>query len=186
MSSKNKTGLFLVFVSLAAATRLFPNVMPPNVSPLASIALFGSTFFGRKYLAILVPLIVLFLSDLFLNNIVYSAYYEGFTIFSPNSILVYLAFLLIALIGFGVLKKVTGTRVLGGTILATITFFLITNFGSWLYLPNYSKDLTGLFQSYVAGLPFLQNSLLGNLFYSGVFFGLYQVVNARNTSKATA
>ncbi len=185
MSSKNKIALFALFIGLAAATRLFPSVTPPNVSPMASIALFGSAFFGRKYLAIILPLAVLFVSDLFLNNVVYTAYYDGFTFFSLYSIPVYTAFLLIALLGFGVSKKITGTRVLGGTILATILFFLVTNFGSWLTLP-YTKDLTGLVEAYTAGLPFVRNSFLGNLFYSGVFFGLYQMVNLYNPSNVTA
>jgi hypothetical protein len=37
----------------------------------------------------------------------------------------------------------------------------------------YTRDLSGLAQAYVAGIPFLRNSLLANIFFSYlVFYGL--------------
>ena len=37
----------------------------------------------------------------------------------------------------------------------------------------YPHTLAGLAESYVAGLPFFRNTLVGDLFFTGVIFGTY-------------
>ncbi len=171
MLSKKNTGIIALIIFVAAATRLLPH--PPNMTPVSAMALFGGAYFGKKYLGILIPFLALFLSNLVLDNVIYAQYYDGFVLFTPNTWAVYGSIALIALLGMGLLKKVTFSRVLIGALSATAIFFLITNMGSWLANPMYTKDFNGLMQSYVAGLPFLRNSLIGNLAYSGVLFGIY-------------
>jgi len=39
----------------------------------------------------------------------------------------------------------------------------------------YPKDLSGLAACYVAGIPFFQNTLFGDLFYSAVLFGTFEL-----------
>ena len=61
---------------------------------------------------------------------------------------------------------------LGGAVLVgAVQFFLITNFGAWLFLNSYPKTLGGLVACYVAGVPFFWNTLAGDMFFSGVLFG---------------
>ncbi len=55
--------------------------------------------------------------------------------------------------------------------MGSFSFYLITNFGVWLMGNYYPKNAAGLLESYIAGLPFLQNAILGDLFFSGVMFG---------------
>jgi len=184
MFAKKNTGIIALLIFMAAATRLLPH--PPNMTAFGAMALFGGAYYGKKYLAILIPILALFLSNLFLDNVVYAKYYDGFVLFSPNSLWVYGSIALIALLGMGLLKKVTMPKVIVGALSATAIFFLITNFGSWLSNPIYSKDFTGLIKSYVAGLPFLTNSLIGNLVFSAALFGIYQLAFANKGEKAIA
>ncbi len=40
----------------------------------------------------------------------------------------------------------------------------------------YPQTAEGLMQAYVAGIPFFQNSLLGNLVFAAVIFGGYHLL----------
>jgi hypothetical protein len=51
-------GASLIFI--AALSRLLPH--PPNVAPIAAMALAGGVYFERRF-ALLIPLIALFVSD---------------------------------------------------------------------------------------------------------------------------
>jgi hypothetical protein len=50
---------------------------------------------------------------------------------------------------------------------------LLSNFGVWAAGTMYPKTIEGLMACYVAGIPFLKGTLLGDLFYSGVLFGAF-------------
>jgi len=47
------------------------------------------------------------------------------------------------------IKHFKFTEILVTGLTSSICFFLITNFGAWLTLEMYEKNLAGLFQSYV-------------------------------------
>ncbi|MFN0013168.1 MAG: DUF6580 family putative transport protein [Saprospiraceae bacterium] len=160
----------IVLVILAALTRLLPH--PHNFTPIAAIGLFGAAVFERRWLAFLMPFAALFLSDLFLNNIIYAQYYDGFVWFTSGWI--YLAFALVALIGrSSLLNKVSVKNVAMASLSASLSFFLVTNFSVWLESTLYPKTLGGLAACYTAGLPFFTNTVLGDLFFSAVLFGGY-------------
>jgi hypothetical protein len=141
------------------------------------MALFGAAYLSRKWLAVFIPLLALWISSVILDNTIYAAYYEGFVWFSNG--LVYLALLAIVGLGMLTLKKITPARLFGVSLSASLLFFLVTNFGSWMSMPIYTKDFSGLLQAYAAGLPFLRDTLLGDLFYVGGLFGAYETLKAR-------
>lgn len=170
-----RTGLLALIILLAAASRLVPH--PYNVTPIGAMALFGAAHFSRRYLAILLPLAAMWLSDLALNNIVYAEYYDGFVWFGAS--LVYFSFALIALLGLVSLRRFSWGRLLGASLGGSVLFFLVTNFGVWLSDPVYPKNITGLILCYTAGLPFFGNTLLGDLFYCGVLFGSFAWLERR-------
>lgn len=167
----NRFFMLTAMVLLAAASRLLPH--PPNFTPLAAMALFGATYFKRSWMAWLVPFAGLYLSDLVLNNLVYAQAEASFS-FGVYWV-VYLAFGLIVLLGFLALRqqKLRVPRLLGVGLGATLLFFLITNFWSWYSDPFnvYPDNIAGLLLSYEMGLPFLLNSLLGNLVFGALLFG---------------
>ena len=165
-------GVILGIIVLAAASRF---ISPFNFSPIGAIALFGAAHFSKKVWALVVPLASLWVSSLILDNVFYAQYYDSFQWFSNP--FVYLGFALMTVLGLGLLKKVNVATVFGSALAGTVVFFLVTNFGSWLEMPQlYSRDFTGLLASYTAGLAFVQSTLIGNLVYSGLLFGAFELM----------
>lgn len=148
----------LLIILFAVAIRLLPH--PPNVAPIAAMALFGGVYLNKKY-ALIVPLVAMFISDIFLG-------------FYPEIIFVYGSFFLIGLIGLWLRNHKTFRNVIFASIGSSILFFLITNFGVWLMGSMYEKSFAGLLEAYIMGLPFFRNTLLGDLGYVGLFFGSYE------------
>jgi len=142
MNKRNIT--ILSMIVLAVITRLLPH--PPNVAPITGMALFAGYSFSDKRMAFLLPLLCMFITDLFL----------GFHIIMP---FVYLSFMMISYIGINS-KKIGNGTILGSSLL----FFLVTNLGVW-YL-GYPNTLAGLVSCYTLALPFFVNTIIGDLFFS--------------------
>ncbi len=172
-----KFGALIALIIVVALARLIPNM--PNFSPMAAIALFCAAHFNKLWKAILVTLLATFVSDVILNNTIYSSMNNGFTFFYDGFILQYIAYAVIALMGSTFFTSINKTKVIGGSLATTLVFFIISNFGAWISLPFYSKDIAGLMSSYAAGLPFLKNTLLSDLFYTSLLFGAYYLLQNR-------
>lgn len=180
---KNILVLSLLII-VAALTRIVPHSY--NFTPIAGMALVGSAYFHRKILAFLIPVLALYVSDFILNNTIYSSFYPdnaGLIFITDFMIFTYGAMLLTVLLGIKMLRKVSGTRILGSAVIASLIFFLISNFGVWLTTPMYPKSLVGLGESYIAGLPFLQGTLLSNVIFTPVIFFAYQMITRQKLSK---
>ncbi|WP_432714600.1 DUF6580 family putative transport protein, partial [Pedobacter sp.] len=159
----------------------FSRALPhfPNFSPVAAIGLFGAAFFSRKWQMLLIPIAATWLSDLLLNNTVYAAYYPSFTWFYPGFYWQYGSYLLIILLGIVIFKKVNVNSMIGGALMATAVFFLISNFGVWMGSSTYPQNFSGLMACYAAGIPFLKGTLLSNLFYCSVLFGTFSLLQRK-------
>lgn len=169
-----RAGVVGMMIVLAAFSRLIPHM--PNFSPLAAMALFSAAHFQKKWIAFIIPLLSLWLSDLVLNNVVYTAYYPSFTWFYPGFYWQYGSLLLIGFLGFLFLNTISVKKVLGTAISASLLFFLISNFGVWLGSSMYPQNFAGLITCYVAGVPFLKGTLIGDLFYTSVLFGVFALL----------
>ncbi len=172
MKSTNFVSFLIAFglVISAAVMRILPH--PDNFSPISAIALFGGAYFARKSWALAVPFLALWASDLFLNNVIYAQYFDGFTWYT--SLWIYAAFALTMLLGSNVLQKVTPTKVFLTSISASFLFFVVTNFDVWINSGMYPNNMAGFTACYTAALPFLQQTLAGDLFYTSVLFGIYE------------
>jgi hypothetical protein len=151
----------VLLVFLGVAMRLLPH--PANFAPVTAIALFGGMYLPRKY-AFILPIAAVFLSDLWL----------GFDFGSMWA--VYGSFLLSGLIGLYIRKHKCVSTVVLGSVTASVAFFLITNFAVWIGTSMYSKDIAGFINCYVAAIPFYRNTLMGDLFFTGLFVGGYELV----------
>lgn len=149
---------FLI-IFFAVTLRLIPHV--PNFAPISAMALFGGVYLNKKY-ALLAPLLAMFFSDIFLG-------------FHNTTVFVYGSFLLTGLIGLWLRKHKNILNLAGAALFSSLLFFLITNFGVWLEGRLYPLNLSGLMQSYAMAIPFFRNTILGDLFYAGLFFGSYEV-----------
>jgi len=87
---------------------------------------------------------------------------------------VYSGFIIMGLIGLAVRRNKKLSTVLGGTILGSVIFYLLTNGAVWAFGSLYPHTAAGLLQSYYLAIPFFRNSLLGDLFYTGVLVGAYE------------
>lgn len=154
----------ILMVFAAAFIRLIPH--PPNFAPIAAMALFGGAYFNKKSLAFAVPLAAMFLTDSIIG-------------FHSGMWFVYLSFAIIVLIGMLMLKKVSIKNVFLASVTASISFFIITNFGVWAFGTMYPKNLIGLLECYIAAIPFIHNTLIGDLLFSGLMFGLYEFVKIK-------
>jgi hypothetical protein len=148
--------VLIAMVLAAAASRLIPH--PPNLASISAIALFGGAYFSDRRLAFLIPLTALLLSDLILG-------------FYSHMEVVYLSFALIVCIGLWLQKKRSAFQIAGAALASSVLFFLLTNFGVWAFESLYPKTLEGLIACYVAAIPFFQNTLQGDLFFTAVLFG---------------
>lgn len=147
----------------AAALRLLPH--PANVAPITALALFAGAHLDDRRLAFAVPFAALVLSDMVLG-------------LYPSLVFVYIGFALSVCLGFA-LRKRNVTRIVAGTLVSALLFFLISNFGAWLTLPVYPKTPDGLFAAYVAGIPFLRNALTGDALYTLLLFGGFSLAERR-------
>jgi len=150
-----------ILITLGIAARFLPH--PANFAPVGAIAIFSGIYLPKKW-AIVLPLAAMFFSDLFL----------GFYAW-PVMLSVYASFAVMGLIGLAVRKHKKLSTILGGTILGSVIFFLTTNGAVWAFSNWYEPSLAGLINCYVVAIPFFRNSLLGDLFYTGVLVGAYEV-----------
>jgi len=150
-----------ILITLGIAARFLPH--PANFAPIGAIAIFSGIYLPKKW-AVILPLVAMFFSDIFI----------GFYAW-PVMLSVYGSLAIMGLIGLAVRKNKKLGTVLGGTILGSIIFYLVTNFSVWAFGSLYTHNLAGLAQSYVMAIPFFRNSLLGDLFYTGVLVGAYEV-----------
>jgi len=143
-------------VLAAALFRLFPH--PPNLAPIAAMALFSGAYVADRRIAFMLPLAAMLISDLLLG--LHSAL-----------LLVYVCMAISVAIGMQLKNRIRLMTVAGASVLSSVQFFVITNFGVWLSTGMYSPDLSGLASSYVAALPFFHNTLIGDALFSALLFG---------------
>jgi len=174
---KLQFGFLIAIIVLAAFSRIIPHM--PNFSPLGAIGLFGAAHFDKKWKAFLIPIAATWLSDLFINNVIYAQYYPQFTWFYEGFYWQYGSYLLITLAGLIIFNKISMPKVLLAILSSTIIFFTVSNFGCWIGSTFYTQNLTGLTTCYIAGIPFLTGTLLGDLFYSAVLFGGYYLLQSK-------
>ncbi len=153
--------LAIVLLVFGIALRFIPHA--PNFTPVTAIALFGGVYLSRKH-AILLPLALMMISDVFIGL-------HDTLLFTWGS------FILIAVIGLWVKQHKSPAVILGTSVLSSVVFFLITNFGAWLS-PLYPNTYEGLVNCFMLAIPFFRTTLASSLLYSVVLFGSYELVAA--------
>lgn len=151
-------------IFVAAALRLVPH--PPNFTPIGAMALFGGAYFGRRGLAFAAPLGAMLLGDAIIG-------------FHAGMPFVYASVALIVLVGWAVRTRMSPIGIAAAAVLSSVLFFAITNFGVWLSSGMYPPTLAGLAACYVAAIPFFQNTLAGDLIFSGLLFGGFTLLERR-------
>ena len=85
-----------------------------------------------------------------------------------------------AILGLGsTLKAKAGAiRILSTALVASVSFFVISNFAVWAAWNMYPRTFAGLMACYDAGLPFFWRGIEGDLLFTTVMFGAAVVLPA--------
>lgn len=164
-----ETVLFVVLVSAGSALRIVLSDLP-NFAPVAAMALFAGYFFRSRLVACAVPVSVMILSDWVIGA------YSWQMMLLVYSMLVFPVALRAPLRRYlairadnSAIRSVLG--LLTCSLGAALAFFLVTNFGSWIWFDSYAPGWAGLLQCYAAALPFFRYTLLGDFVFGCLLFG---------------
>lgn len=144
---------------VAILLRLIPH--PPNMAPITALALFSGVYLHKKA-GWIVPLVAMLLSDYLLN-------------FHSVIFFVYISFLIIFILGT-LIKRIAFLHLVVTSLISSTIFFLVTNFGVWLMTDMYTKSWHGLMTSYMMGIPFFRNTVIGDFAYILLFFYGYRFI----------
>jgi hypothetical protein len=156
-----KLPIYLLII-LGIITRFLPH--PGNFTAIGAIALFGGLYLPKRQ-ALILPLIAMFISDIFIG------FYNVYIMSS-----VYIGFMLMVMIGRYFKNKINTATIVGGALSGSLIFFLLTNTAVWIFGTMYTHNLSGLLESYYLALPFWRNQIIGDLFYSGILIGGYEMI----------
>jgi hypothetical protein len=164
---------------IAVLIRLVPH--PPNLTPVGALGIYSGARL-RWWQALAIPLVVMAVSDLLLWAVWDKRPFDPF---------VYASFVLSVPLGRLLRRSESPWRIGGVSLLASLLFFLVTNFGNWLmYIGRpdalYSPDLRGLLTCYTMAIPFFGtqapplgffgNTVLGDLSFTVALFGAHALL----------
>jgi hypothetical protein len=161
----------LVAVALLAAWMvLLPTHLRPwNLSAIGALGLFAAARLGF-WPAVGFTALALGIKDL----AIYLQYSWG-----KPAPLTWLCFAGYVTLGWAFLRRTESPcKIAAATLVASLLFFLVSNFGSWLgqALP-YGYSISGLIDCYTAAIPFYRGTLAGDLLFSGGLFAAHAVLS---------
>jgi hypothetical protein len=151
-------GLVAFLITFDVAARLLPHA--PGVWPFAASALFAGRMLRMPALAVVVPLAAVLLSNVALAG-------DDWRI----TAVVCAAITLPAFAGMLARRWHGAVPVIAAMLSCSLIFFVTTNFAVWAFGTLYPLTLEGLTQCYIAALPFLDKTVMGDLFWTAVLFG---------------
>lgn len=163
-----RSSVIVAAILLAALSRLIPH--PPNFAPITALALFGAATLADRRLALLAPLVALFVSDLCIEGLHHMGLMASWGIYSGMWV-TYTALVLIGLLGLLLRRHRNLPAIVGVTLTGSVLFYVVTNFAVWAGGDMYPRTLEGLLTCYTAAIPFFQNTLLGDAVYCTALFG---------------
>jgi len=161
--------LMAFLIGFDVIARLLPHA--PDFTPVAASALFAGRMLRIPALAPAVPLAAMALSGIALGG----DYWQV-------TLVVYAAMTVPALVGI-YSRRWGGAAPIAATMVScSLFFFAASNFAVWAFSGMYPLTWEGLVACYVAALPFLERTVLGDLFWAGVLFGGAWLVQHRLTA----
>jgi hypothetical protein len=150
--------LAVLILTLGILSRIFVHI--PNFTPVLALALFGGVYLKNKQ-ALMLPILLLAITDVMIGL-------HATMLFTWPSIVI------ITLIGFWIKSKNTMTRVLGGSVLSSVLFFVATNFGVWVVGGLYEPTWAGLVKCFILAVPFFHWTLISTVAYAAILFYGYE------------
>jgi hypothetical protein len=157
---------FLIAIDVAA--RLLPHA--PGFLPVAASGFFAARMLRIAPLAIVVPVLGMILSDVALPGEDWRIQAVGFA-----------AIAIPALAGIATRRWPGIVPAVATVVVSSFLFWLLSNGAVWVFSGMYPLNLSGLAQCYVAAVPFLEKTVMGDLLWTGVLFGGAWLVQRRPT-----
>lgn len=167
-NNSNWRPVALSLSTLGALARLIPH--PPNFAPVGAVSLYSGARLP-VWQAYLVPLAVMLVTDPILSIFVYHV-----PAFSRIQLFIYASFLIGVLLGRFLRGTENIAKIGAFTLLNSVQFFLISNFGSWYLFHSYPMTVAGLVDCYVAAIPFFGWTLASDVLYVAVLFGVHALL----------
>ena len=150
--------LVAFLIGFDVAARLLPHAA--GVWPFAASALFAGRMLRIPGLAVIVPLAAVLLSNVALAG-------DDWRI----TLVVCAAITVPAFAGMLIRRWPGAVPVIAAVLSCSLIFFVATNFAVWAFSGMYPLTWQGLTQCFIAALPFLDKTVLGDLFWTAVLFG---------------
>jgi hypothetical protein len=162
--------VFTLLVAIGVAGRWGQPVW--EFTPIAAATIFAGYHFSRAAVAVLVPVAILAIGDVFLLPA-----HDSLGVIVAT----YGAMAVPVWLGRSLRRGSSGSTALRwaacGLAPATI-FWVVTNFAVWAFQSSYEPSLAGLAQCYWAAVPFYRWMLAGDIFYLAVLAACWACAGA--------
>jgi hypothetical protein len=154
-----------VLIVLAVLSRVIPHAWMNFTAVGAGLLYFGAR---RPLREIALPVLSLMATDYYLTVFAYRYPWHA-----SAYLITWAWYAAVVVLGWILLRRqVTVTRVIGATLLASTSFFIVSNYAMWVGGTMYPHTIAGLGMCYVAALPFYRNDVLSTGLIAGLAFGL--------------
>ncbi|WP_158828354.1 DUF6580 family putative transport protein [Mucilaginibacter lacusdianchii] len=151
-----------------------------NFTPMGAFAIFGGAYFADKWKAAVIPVVTLFVTNIFINYL----YFSKLIWFNTESLWLYASLVIMVWIG-SFIKTVNVANVLLASLTSVAVHWLLTDISPWLNSNLYDKGIIGYGESLVMALPFERNMLLADAVFGGLLFGGYEWLKNRSAAKSS-
>jgi len=163
-----KQFLPVTLIIILTWARLIPH--PPNFTPIVTVAILSGYFFSNIYLSFLTLLISMFIADAFIG-------------FHEHMFSVYISLLLISFIFYKISEKINFKNLFMCSFIASLIFFIISNFGVWIIGGLYDRSLSGLVECYILAIPFFGNTFLSTVIFAYPAIFIYKSLSSQSVQK---
>lgn len=154
-----------LLIVLAVLSRVVPHPWLNFTAVGAGLLYFGAR---RPLREMALPLLALMATDYYLTVFTYSYPWHA-----SAYLITWVWYAAVVVLGRILLKRqVTVSRVIGAPVLASTSFFMVSNYAVWAGGTMYPHTLAGLGTCFVAALPYYRNDVLSTLLVTGLVFGL--------------
>ena len=186
MKEKTNLGPAVILMIVFALTR-WPRLLPENFSAAYALVFCAGVFFPRR-LAWWLPLLTLLATDVLMN-----VFYYRVAPVSAYMLINYATYVAIIGIGRGFSARASWLKLMGGSLIGAVLFYLVTNTSAWVQNPEYTKTLAGWIQALTTGIPgypptwmFFWKTLLSTGLFTGLFVGAMRLGEKAEAEKETA
>jgi len=177
--SNYRTAVLLLFMLVIVGLRVIAPLSPDfkfiaGFSGVGAVAIFGGAYFKNKVSAFLLPILVLFVSDLGLVLTMGTDYgfYSGWYY-------TYIAFILMVLAGHLIIRKVTAANVVIAGLAGVLIHWIVSDIGVWYGSTKFPQTIYGFWLCLVEAIPYERNFLYGTLGYAALLFGAFEILKAK-------